>query len=158
MTAPHSSPGPTGLPLAPTVFALGTVGLLVVLVPDAPLWRRGTAAGLLALVLVASLLRTEAPRRAVLAFLASVVGLGAVAVGLWRASDRLWLGALGLILAGATVAYGLHRYELVRLGLVEDGYGDGGRDRDGDRDSDRDGDVEREGVEAGDGDTEGGDS
>lgn len=118
MTTDQPPPDRTGPPLAPTAFALGIVGLLVVLAPGGPLARLGIAVGAVGIVLVASLVRTEAPLRAVGWFLSSFVGLSAVAVGLWRTSDALWLGALGLILAGATLSYGLHRYERVRLGLV----------------------------------------
>lgn len=126
MTPDHTPPEPNspGLSLAPTAFAIGMVGLLVVFPAEmagANVGRAGIAAGLLVFGLGATLGRTHAPGRAVGWFLASVVGLSAVAIGLWRTSDRLWLGALGLALAGATLAYGLHRYERVRLGLVEAG-------------------------------------
>lgn len=122
-TQPPASPGP---PLAPTVFAIGIIGLLVVFPAEmagAPVGLGGLelVAGLFVLALGATLGRTAAPLLAVGWFLASVVGLSAVAIGLWRAHDSLWLGALGLTLAGATLAYGLHRYERVRLGLVETG-------------------------------------
>lgn len=123
MTADQPAPDRTGPPLAPTVFALGIVGLLVVVTPDAPrapYGQLGIAAGLGAIVLAGSLVRTEAPFRAAGVFLVSVVVLSAIAVGLWRTSDGLWLGALGLLLVGGTLSYGLHRYERVRLGLVEE--------------------------------------
>lgn len=34
-------------------------------------------------------------------------------------SETLWIGALALLVVGAIAAYGMHRYELVSLGLVE---------------------------------------
>lgn len=34
-------------------------------------------------------------------------------------SEALWIGALALLVVGAIAAYGMHRYELVSLGLVE---------------------------------------
>lgn len=34
-------------------------------------------------------------------------------------SEALWIGALALLAVGALVSYGLHRYELVSLGLIE---------------------------------------
>lgn len=45
--------------------------------------------------------------------------LGATWVGL-AVGDAVWAGALVLALAFAVASYGLHRYELVQLGLVED--------------------------------------
>lgn len=34
-------------------------------------------------------------------------------------SEALWIGALALLVVGALVSYGMHRYELVSLGLME---------------------------------------
>lgn len=34
-------------------------------------------------------------------------------------SNALWIGALALLIVGALVSYGMYRYELVSLGLVE---------------------------------------
>lgn len=46
-------------------------------------------------------------------------GLVLLTQGLYTTTDELWLTAGGLTLAVAVLAYGLHRYELVRMGLVE---------------------------------------
>lgn len=120
-TQPPDHPGP---PLAPTVFALGMVGVLGVFptaMTGGPAGLGGLelVAGLFVLALGATLGRTAAPHLAVGWYVGAVVGLSTIAIGLWRAHDSLWLGAFGLTLAAATLAYGLHRYERVRLGLVE---------------------------------------
>lgn len=110
-------------PLGPTLFAIVTVALLGVVSPVEELTRVGRpwiAVGVAAVVLVVSLGRTDAPGRAVGWFLASAVALSAVGVGLLIATEQLWLAALGLGLVGATLSYGLHRYERLRLGLVEE--------------------------------------
>lgn len=110
-------------PLAPTLFAVATVALLGVLSPVQELTTPGRpsiAVGLLAVALGGSLVRTEAPLRAVGWFLASFVAMSAVALGVLFTTERLWLGAIGLAAVGGTVSYGLHRYERLELGLVEE--------------------------------------
>ena len=72
----------------------------------------------LALVLVSQFVsrRLSATLLAVATF--AVAGGGVVAIA---AVEPLWLAAVGLALAYGLVAYGIHRYELVTLGLVEEG-------------------------------------
>lgn len=50
----------------------------------------------------------------------SVLGLMAIAVIAYTSVDSLWVLALGLVGGLAAIGYGLHRYELVVLGLVPD--------------------------------------
>lgn len=103
---------------APGAVALGHVVALLVPPGDLSLPALALMEGGLALVLVSSLLYGGAPGRVVVAFLAVLAGLVATAVGGPRATPRLWLVALAVGLAVATLSYALHRYELVRLGLV----------------------------------------
>jgi hypothetical protein len=46
-------------------------------------------------------------------------GLGAIAWVGRRSTDALWPGAVVLLGTGALAAYGLHRYELLRVGLLD---------------------------------------
>jgi hypothetical protein len=50
---------------------------------------------------------------------ALAVGLGAIAWVGRRSTDALWPGAVVLLGTGALAAYGLHRYELLRVGLLD---------------------------------------
>lgn len=118
-TAPTASTVPN-LPTAPTAVAVAMVGLLVV-VPSigAP---ESVAIGIAATVGVValgwSLVRTGAPLPALAWFLGSFLAVGGLAVGVWLAGEPLWLAALGGVAVAALLSYGLHRYELVKLGLV----------------------------------------
>lgn len=47
-------------------------------------------------------------------------GLSAVIAVVISLDGRLWVAVVGLLAALALTAYGIHRYELVRLGLVSD--------------------------------------
>ena len=68
-------------------------------------------------LLVASVRRTPAPLVAGGVVLGAGAGLGALAWASY-ASRGPWIAALVLLGTIALVAYGVHRYELVRLGLV----------------------------------------
>lgn len=72
------------------------------------------------LLLIAPAVDTAAPTAFVGAFLGSLGGLLVISVAVYRWSDRLWITAVVLLGALAVASYGLHRYELVRLGLVEE--------------------------------------
>ena len=63
--------------------------------------------------------RRPAPRRDVGVLLAGAAGLVGVA-RFGAASRPLWIAAVTLLAVFAFAAYALHRYELVRLGLVPD--------------------------------------
>ncbi|MDQ2052623.1 hypothetical protein RBH26_19375 [Natronolimnohabitans sp. A-GB9] len=70
-------------------------------------------------VVIAPVVDVREPRRTGAVAVTSAAGF--VGVG-WVAAHRLslWLAAVVVCLAVGLVAYGLHRYELVRLGLVSD--------------------------------------
>lgn len=70
-------------------------------------------------VLLAALVDDAGPRGTVAVGTLSAVGLVAVGWAVGQAAP-LWLAAGTVCGAFALVAYGLHRYELVRLGLVPD--------------------------------------
>lgn len=103
----------------PYVLALGHLGLAV-LFPDGPtLQALALVESGFLLVLGGPFLRRGADLRvAVAPFVAAAVLFGAVAAGL-RWLDSTAAAALVLAIVAGLLAYGLHRYELVRLGLVE---------------------------------------
>ncbi len=106
------------LPL-PHAVALGHVALIAVASPDTAIGPLlVTEAGLLA-ILFSPLPREDDPLRGglvLLLALAVLVGL-VVLMRAWGAS--LPLVALALVAVAATLAYAIHRYELVALGLLE---------------------------------------
>lgn len=107
--------------LAPAFgFAAGQLGLVVVLPPSAPLLRVGLAqAGLfVALFGATATARTSVADAVAYGVLAGVLG-GLTWWGI-RTGLPLWGVAAGLIGAVALVGYGVHRSELVALGLVEE--------------------------------------
>jgi hypothetical protein len=75
--------------------------------------------GLLA-VLVGPSLTLDRPRWRVIITSGVAIGFGATALAIVRWSDRLWLAVGFVLLVFASVSYGLHRYEHVALGLVEE--------------------------------------
>ncbi|WP_435156606.1 hypothetical protein [Haladaptatus sp. DFWS20] len=75
--------------------------------------------GLLA-VLVGPLLRADRPRWRVLVTSLVAVGFGVGVLGSHRWSGEYWLTIGVALTAVAVVAYGMHRYERVALGLVKD--------------------------------------
>ena len=100
-------------------FALGQVAAAAVLGDGATaLAVAGAEAGLLVL-LVAPLAAADA--RSVVAFAAATAGLLAVLRLARSAWEPLWAAAVALGLVAAAVAYGIHRYERVQLGLVREG-------------------------------------
>lgn len=104
---------------APSAFAAGAV-LALPATADAPLAAVvAVQVGLLA-VLAGSLLDVDEPLGALFAFALATLALAAVGWGVLRAGRPLWLATLALALVAATAAYGLHRYERVRLGLIEE--------------------------------------
>lgn len=108
--------------LAPATlaFAVGQV-LAVPLLGDAGLAPLvAVEVGLLA-VLAGPLTTPDRPARTLAAFVAGTAALWAAAWLVLRAGEPLWAAAATLAIVAATAAYGVHRYERVRLGLVEGG-------------------------------------
>lgn len=100
------------------VFAAGQFALLALFPEGVPLGRLVLAeAGLLG-TLAGSVVRTPDPSRTVAVTLAAFLGLGALlrAGRLW--GDAVWISGALLIGSVAIVSYGLHRYELVLMGLA----------------------------------------
>lgn len=102
--------------LVSTPYAVAVGGLLAaILAPEAGLFD-ALAVGSLVVLFAADLLIEWPARTAVVGLvmlLSSTAGLAAV----WY-SEPLWAAAAVLLGAFALLAYAVHRYELVRLGLV----------------------------------------
>ncbi|WP_254535879.1 hypothetical protein [Halomarina litorea] len=107
--------------LAPPVYAAG-VGLAVaaVLVAPATLTEVGLAVLGATLVLARDATSTPRPAVAALALLSAGAVMLTTAALASFAFAALWQAALALVAAGATLVYGVHRYERVRMGLVSD--------------------------------------
>lgn len=98
-------------------FAFGQI-LFAALAPDPSNLEFAVAqAGLFGLLAVPA--GRDAPVRTVGAFAVASAGLVGVGAGVRDATGELWPAALAVGGAVALVAYGLHRYELVVLDLVE---------------------------------------
>ncbi len=107
--------------LAPPVYAAG-VGLAVAAVlvaPPTPTQTVVAAAGA-TLVLARDARTARRPTVAALALLSSAAVLLTAATLATVTLDALWQAALVLVAVGATLVYGMHRYERVRMGLVSD--------------------------------------
>lgn len=100
-----------------------TVGLVVAtpLIVSAPsLWTRAVVLlGLLA-VLAGPLTRVEDETRTLTAFAFTTAVVAIVGWGVLWTDQPLWLAALVVAAISVLIAYGLHRYELLMLGLVEE--------------------------------------
>lgn len=104
---------------APGLVAAGAL-LVAALVPVTAVTVAGVAVGFV--VVLGAALRTDegaGDRHAVAGFLAAAVLLGVVAAGAYVGAMDTGLAALAVVVTGATVAYGIHRYERVTMGLVE---------------------------------------
>lgn len=77
----------------------------------------------------AAAFRTPAPSVAVATLLAGTIVFG-LSAGAAYTTSRLWLAGLAVIGTFAFVVYGIHRYELVRFGLVSDDDSDSTADTD----------------------------
>lgn len=69
------------------------------------------------ILFVPELLEQWRPKTAALAI--GVLGLATAAFSGSLLAESIGIGALGLVIGFAAVAYSIHRYELVRFGLVE---------------------------------------
>jgi hypothetical protein len=104
--------------LVSTPYAVAVGGLLIAVL--------ATGGGLFDLLAVGSLLTmfaadllVEWPARTASVGVAALVTTGAVLAAVWR-SEPLWAAAVALLGAFMLLAYAIHRYELVRLGLLEE--------------------------------------
>lgn len=121
--------GPTGLLVAGGVsfvwaatrveyaVAVGGVGTAVLVAPDQP-YPAVVAASVL-VVFVADLLLRWPRRTTAVALL--VLLPAAAAFSETARIEPTWVGALAAVGGFAAIAYAVHRYELVMLGLVEEG-------------------------------------
>lgn len=73
----------------------------------------------LALVLLVELLADDDRRFGVLGYLVAIGGIGAVTSLLYATEVGLWLVGGVQLAVFAVAAYGIHRYERLRLGLIE---------------------------------------
>ncbi|UTF54834.1 hypothetical protein [Natronosalvus rutilus] len=103
----------------PYAIAIAHVALVVLFPSGLSLLSIGLLeAGVLTLVLAAAT-GERYPLRFAVTALVGVITLGGLTAVLVH-TQPLWLAALGLVVAAGVLAYGLHRVELVQLGLVTD--------------------------------------
>ena len=107
------------LAAATTAFAAGQIVLVALYPTEGPLALLVLAEIGLSCVLLAPVVDHDEPGRATVATLVAGVALGGTAWVALRSTEGVWAGASMLVVGTAIVAYGLHRYERVRLGLVE---------------------------------------
>ncbi len=105
---------------APFVFALAQLAVVALFLPDAPLGQLVLIEAGLLIVLASPMAKSDKPIRAIIAMLLAFTGLGVIGWGVLQSSDALWPIALTLAGSTAIAAYGLHRYERVRLDLIEE--------------------------------------
>lgn len=107
--------------VAPPVYAAGVgVAIAAVLTRDPSLLQSSVVAISGLLVLVKDATDVRRPSVGAVAILsAGIVVLAAAALAVLFLPD-LWAAALALLALGATLVYGVHRYERVRMGLVSD--------------------------------------
>ncbi|MCO8244757.1 MULTISPECIES: hypothetical protein [unclassified Haladaptatus] len=74
----------------------------------------------LLVVLAGSAATLDHPRWRALATSGLAVGLGAATLASYRWTGDYWLAIGVVVITFALAAYGMHRYECVKLGLVED--------------------------------------
>lgn len=101
------------------VVALGHILLLLAYPTGIPLpVLAGIETGFL-LVLLAPARTADHARVTIAAGLLAFLGLTALAAAILLTTNTLWLPAIAVVGATGLLAYGIHRYQLVRLGLVE---------------------------------------
>ena len=104
---------------ATTAFAAGQIVLVALYPTEGPLALLVLAEIGLSCVLLAPVVDRDEPGRATVATLVAGVALGGTAWAALRSAEGVWVGASAIVVGTAIAAYGLHRYERVRLGLVE---------------------------------------
>lgn len=100
-------------------FALGQVVLVGLLPFDGPVTDFALAEAGLCLVLVSGLVDHAEPLRSVVATLVAGIAVGGLTWLVFRTTDSVPLTGGALVAGLALVLYAAHRYERVRLGLVE---------------------------------------
>lgn len=100
-------------------FALGQVVLVALVPPDgAPIILVLAEIGLLG-VLFSTIINHYDPARLLVASLLAGLAVGATGWLLFWMNQTVWIAASAVVITTAFVAYGIHRYERVTLGLVE---------------------------------------
>jgi hypothetical protein len=103
-----------------TLFALGQIGLIAAVPRGAPLVSVALVETGLVVLLAGD---AGSPRESVETLLETgvpVAGLGLLAWALRQWLAAIWPIALGLVIAVAVTGYGLHRYERLLLGYLEE--------------------------------------
>lgn len=105
---------------ATLAFAVGQVLAVPLLGTPGVASLAAVQVGLLA-ILAGPLTATDRPHSTLAAFAAVTAVLWGTAWLVRRSGEPPWIGAVALAVAAVTLAYGVHRYERVRLGLVDGG-------------------------------------
>lgn len=105
---------------APYAVAAGQVLAVAVLPVDVGLPVLAAIEASLLAILLGPLLTTDAPVGSATAFVVCAAGLAVIPMTLLSTGRPLWTAAAALAVVAAVAAYALHRYERVRLGLVEE--------------------------------------
>lgn len=101
-------------------FAIAQLGLLLVVPDSISIGELVILESGLGTLLFAGMLDEFESRRSIGVFLLGAVGLGGTAVAAGPSAIALWQSVLAVLGVFAFLSYGLHRYELVELGLVEE--------------------------------------
>ena len=101
-------------------FAIGQLFAVAVLSGEARLVAIAVAEGGLLAMLAAPLTKTAESTRTVATYAIATLALGGIGWGVLRTGRPAWAAAVAITVVAALAAYSVHRYELVRLGLVTD--------------------------------------
>jgi hypothetical protein len=104
---------------APFAFAVGQLAFIVLFPAGSSLSQLALIEVGLLSILLGSVLRLDKPGRAVTVIVLAFAGLGTSAWVGFKMADTLWPAVLTVAASAIIAVYGLHRYERVRLGLVE---------------------------------------
>lgn len=100
-------------------FAVGQIALAAV-AGTAPWIFLLAVQGALATLLFEPALTARRSVRHALVTVLALGGLGAIAGGVWVASDQIWVAAGAVAVATAVAAYVLHRWSLLATGVLSD--------------------------------------
>lgn len=101
------------------VYAIGHFALLVT-IPTTDIVLFGLAETTLIGILVAPIVQTPRPRQRLLLTIAGIMIGVVVSWASYQQLNHVWTAGFVLIGAWALLTYGLHRYEQLALGLIED--------------------------------------